>query len=84
MQVTDYSRGPEDITVELMHRTAHDWVVDNWESIVSATDDSFCTLLWIVKGEALSTIACRSRGSTTHFLMVADPSAVLKVARAVG
>ncbi|KAK4160318.1 hypothetical protein QBC43DRAFT_338268 [Cladorrhinum sp. PSN259] len=44
-----------DIRVCFMHRTASDWVRDNWQSIMSATAimADFEEWLWILKGEAL-------------------------------
>jgi hypothetical protein len=40
-------------TVNFMHRTASDWVSENWASITSATSPDFNAYLWLIKGEAL-------------------------------
>ncbi|KAK3299633.1 uncharacterized protein B0H64DRAFT_102915 [Chaetomium fimeti] len=40
--------------VEFMHRTANDWVRENWASITSATDPDFDARFWIVKGAVLT------------------------------
>jgi hypothetical protein len=39
--------------VDFMHRTANDWVRENWASITSAADPDFDPRFFIVKGEAL-------------------------------
>ncbi|EHK22896.1 uncharacterized protein TRIVIDRAFT_149971, partial [Trichoderma virens Gv29-8] len=52
----DHTKIPKDVHVYYMHRTANDWVSENWESISSATDPGFDPLFWFVKGEALSVV----------------------------
>ncbi|KAK3354070.1 hypothetical protein B0T25DRAFT_225232 [Lasiosphaeria hispida] len=52
----DHTKEPERVRVDFMHRTANDWVCDNWASITSATDPDFDPCFWIVKGEALSVV----------------------------
>ena len=42
--------------VNYMHRTANDWVCDNWASITSATAPDFEPCCWIVKGQALTAV----------------------------
>ena len=44
---------PENFHVDYMHRTANDWVLDNWLSITSATDPDFDPFFWLAKGQAL-------------------------------
>jgi hypothetical protein len=39
--------------VEYIHRTAHDWVEDNWANIEPPRDDKFDPALGILKGEIL-------------------------------
>ncbi|EHK40223.1 hypothetical protein TRIATDRAFT_41622, partial [Trichoderma atroviride IMI 206040] len=51
-----HAKKPEDVRVDYMHRTASDWVSDNWASIASAADHSFNPFIFFVKGQALSVI----------------------------
>lgn len=51
-----HAKKPEDVRVDYMHRTASDWVSDNWASIASAADHSFDPFIFFVKGQALSVI----------------------------
>lgn len=51
---------PENAMVEYMHRTANDWVNDNWTSIISATDPSFDPFFWVSKGQALSVVLLKN------------------------
>ena len=54
--VQHHSLKPSLFVVNYMHRTANDWVRDNWASITSATDPDFDPFLWFVKGQALSVV----------------------------
>ncbi|GAB1316034.1 hypothetical protein MFIFM68171_06244 [Madurella fahalii] len=56
LELTDTSSGLAYTKVEFMHRTASDWVADNWQSILLATDQDFCPCFWVLKGEALSRV----------------------------
>ncbi|KAL5088952.1 hypothetical protein Trisim1_006098 [Trichoderma cf. simile WF8] len=49
--------------VEYMHRTANDWVSDNWASIISATHPSFDPFFWFSKGQALSVVLLKTPNS---------------------
>ncbi|KAH6637278.1 hypothetical protein F5144DRAFT_570116 [Chaetomium tenue] len=46
----------EDSLVDFMHRTALDWVRENWASITAATDPGFDPRLSIVKGAILNIV----------------------------
>ncbi|KAL7928575.1 hypothetical protein V8C35DRAFT_317902 [Trichoderma chlorosporum] len=52
----DHTKKPEDVRVDYMHRTASDWVRDNWESISLAADPHFDPLMWVIKGQVLSVV----------------------------
>jgi len=54
--------------VDYMHRTASDWVQDNWESIQSATDPKFNLYLCILKGEVLRVATSSTPVLATYFL----------------
>ena len=43
--------------VRFMHRTAYDWVRENWASITSATDPDFNPYVWITKGSCLGSLS---------------------------
>ncbi|KAI0136317.1 hypothetical protein BJ170DRAFT_677196 [Xylariales sp. AK1849] len=55
----EISRGqwnhPRNLSVGFMHRTAMDWVSDNWDSIASSTKVNFDPTLWILKGKVIQT-----------------------------
>ncbi|RYP43141.1 hypothetical protein DL770_011821 [Monosporascus sp. CRB-9-2] len=44
---------PEENHVGYMHRTASDWVRDNWASVSSTTEGDFDPMLWVVRGESV-------------------------------
>lgn len=44
------------VRVDYMHRTASDWVQQNWETIQSAADSTFDPAFSLVKGEVLRTV----------------------------
>ncbi|RYP48317.1 hypothetical protein DL768_005773 [Monosporascus sp. mg162] len=44
---------PNSSRVGYMHRTARDWVCDNWANISSATEEDFDPSLWVLRGEIL-------------------------------
>jgi len=52
----DLAKPPVHVRVDYMHRTAKDWVRDNWATITSATDPDFDPFFWFVKGQALSVV----------------------------
>ncbi|KAL6819886.1 hypothetical protein V8C40DRAFT_65726 [Trichoderma camerunense] len=78
----DYAKEPKDFRVDYMHRTANDWVRDNWESISSATDPGFDPLFWFIKGQALS-ITLTTEPNVENFLKLTDWSRVFKIASLV-
>ncbi|KAK0709320.1 hypothetical protein B0T26DRAFT_652605, partial [Lasiosphaeria miniovina] len=53
LELTGDLGGIATMHVDFMHRTANDWVRDNWESISAATEAGFDEWLWLFKGEAL-------------------------------
>ncbi|PTB60142.1 hypothetical protein M431DRAFT_502264 [Trichoderma harzianum CBS 226.95] len=52
----DHIKPPRDVRVDYMHRTANDWVNDNWASITSVADPGFDPYFWFVKGQSLSAV----------------------------
>lgn len=51
-----YTRNSKEFHVDYMHRTANDWVRDNWASINSATDPGFDPFFSFVKGQSLGVV----------------------------
>ncbi|KAH6856112.1 hypothetical protein B0I37DRAFT_351213 [Chaetomium sp. MPI-CAGE-AT-0009] len=45
-----------EVRVDYMHRTASDWVEQNWETIQSAADSTFDPAFSLLKGEVLRTV----------------------------
>ena len=53
LELSKDSRDDRSMVVDFMHRTASDWVRDNWETIILKTDPNFDPYLCVLKGEAL-------------------------------
>lgn len=77
-----YTQNPEDVRVDYMHRTANDWVSENWESIASATDPGFDPFFWFVKGQALS-IVLTTKPNPGNLTDLADWPSVWHIASSV-
>ncbi|KAL7916601.1 hypothetical protein GGI35DRAFT_46747 [Trichoderma velutinum] len=75
----DHADKPEGVLVEYMHRTANDWVNENWESIASATDHSFDPVFWFVKGEALN-VVLTTKPTVDNLTKIRDWEAMFNIA----
>ncbi|RYP06373.1 hypothetical protein DL765_009520 [Monosporascus sp. GIB2] len=58
---------PEASRVGYMHRTASDWVRDNWASTTFATKEGFDPTLWVLRGESLRLARSIHSGATVSW-----------------
>ncbi|KAK3375813.1 hypothetical protein B0T24DRAFT_617096 [Lasiosphaeria ovina] len=67
LELTGDLGGIATMHVDFMHRTANDWVRDNWKSISAATEAGFDEWLWLFKGEALMMLLLSARPPQAGF-----------------
>lgn len=53
LEISGSLTDPEEATVDFMHRTAAEWVSENWNTISLPVDEDFDPNLWLLKGEVL-------------------------------
>ncbi|KAK0614387.1 hypothetical protein B0T14DRAFT_570326 [Immersiella caudata] len=64
------SEDPLQLRVEFMHRTAAEWVDQNWDDILSATGVDFDPFLWVLKGQVLRWVTAIPSGPADTELRV--------------